>query len=1123
MPKQLIKNLRLPHKRHLHFSAKVVGALVAIPLFLLGIFLIRLQAGPLLVPFVGTAIENAVNRALGDKYFISVQGAVLEPGDANLVALRLQNMALFNQDGKMVGAAPFATADLDFASLLQLKPQASSVTLLGPVMVLKWNRAGEIELVPGLVPTEQQAEIARKFVENASPVEDVRPEKEDFLGQDGGIVQSGSDFLTTGLSTALRQAFEASPVRPDGLTQLEVRNAILRVEHEETGAIWRVAPINFTSLATVEERIFEVRASVLEGARPWRVSARLTGKDALSDKTMMVGFEDLLLATATGPLARFAGIPLNAPLSSQFSGTLTPTGEWEDVSFQGQLGTGQLNMGKGKPPLSFGGAELVLDYLQGSWAIRQFDLLIEDTKLALGGLIEPQGDDSYGVDLNATYRATSGELANILPEARAHLDGLIDLAAQRVDINTLKLETDRISLDADLNASWQSGRPEFSLSGGATEISAKDLKAIWPSFAIPGVRQWVYEHLEAGLAKNISYYFSLDTEGELQRRFTAELENGTFSYFKDLPPVQEANAQLLLEGNIFTAQLLSGYVEPVANGRIDLKGSNWTSHLTGPEAPDRADLQIKASGHASPLLYLLDAPSLQLLRKANLRLDNVEGKVAGEARLQFPILPEVPEDQFSIEARAKVSGFSADGIVPQQRLEQGNFDLSLGADGLEIQGSGTVQGAKITLTATRDAEPQSIVRYNGIAVLDEAARTKMNIPINEFVKGPVRAIFAGTSEEPPNRFDVDLSGASVALPQVGYSKPSGDPAQLSFTYVDSEDGYIGLQEIIYSAGPVNVRGDVVLNRKDGLISATLPTFTFQEGDDLSVTLEKKKSGYAIDLRGARFNAAPFLENRSSANGASSSGAEQKNTVPLDVTLSVGALVGANQQLIRNLSASVRLNGTKISNLNVDGVHGEGGALLARQDGDAIYIESQNAGSLLRFADTYTSMRGGLLRLSANTAEGVTAGNANVTNFIIINDRVVQTIATATGNVDLAPLKQASQTGLAFDLFTVDFRLDPNKLLFLNRLRVKGPAAGATGDGVVNLNTKVIDFSGTFVPAFGLNNMFSQVPVFGRILGRNRDEGLFGITFDVRGTTENPKISVKPLSALAPGIFRKIFE
>jgi hypothetical protein len=64
--------------------------------------------------------------------------------------------------------------------------------------------------------------------------------------------------------------------------------------------------------------------------------------------------------------------------------------------------------------------------------------------------------------------------------------------------------------------------------------------------------------------------------------------------------------------------------------------------------------------------------------------------------------------------------------------------------------------------------------------------------------------------------------------------------------------------------------------------------------------------------------------------------------------------------------------------------------------------------------------------------------------------------------------------------------------------------------------------GTFVPAYALNNFLARVPIVGFFMG-GQNEGVFGMTYEVVGPTGNATLRVNPMSMMAPGFLRKIFE
>ena len=61
------------------------------------------------------------------------------------------------------------------------------------------------------------------------------------------------------------------------------------------------------------------------------------------------------------------------------------------------------------------------------------------------------------------------------------------------------------------------------------------------------------------------------------------------------------------------------------------------------------------------------------------------------------------------------------------------------------------------------------------------------------------------------------------------------------------------------------------------------------------------------------------------------------------------------------------------------------------------------------------------------------------------------------------------------------------------------------------------------PGYSLNRLVSKIPIVGLLAGGGKKAGLIGITFQLRGQYKNPQLLVNPISLLAPGVFRKIFE
>jgi AsmA-like C-terminal region len=194
-----------------------------------------------------------------------------------------------------------------------------------------------------------------------------------------------------------------------------------------------------------------------------------------------------------------------------------------------------------------------------------------------------------------------------------------------------------------------------------------------------------------------------------------------------------------------------------------------------------------------------------------------------------------------------------------------------------------------------------------------------------------------------------------------------------------------------------------------------------------------------------------------------------------------------------------------------------GDLRGRSQGrEVVYLETNDAGAFFRFTDTYSKMVGGQLELAMDppAAEpSAREGLINVRDFSVKGEASLDR---------LAAVPAGAQPGVAFSRLRAEFTRQNGQLTIREGV-VKGPTMGATIEGNIDYAGNQVRMSGTFIPVYGLNNVFGQIPIFGQLLGGGSNEGLFGMTYEVVGSPGQPVLRVNPISAMAPGVLRKIFE
>ena len=117
----------------------------------------------------------------------------------------------------------------------------------------------------------------------------------------------------------------------------------------------------------------------------------------------------------------------------------------------------------------------------------------------------------------------------------------------------------------------------------------------------------------------------------------------------------------------------------------------------------------------------------------------------------------------------------------------------------------------------------------------------------------------------------------------------------------------------------------------------------------------------------------------------------------------------------------------------------------------------------------------------------------------------------------------SGDGISFDLLEVDL-LDDDNTTTINEVLAIGPSISVLMDGYVEKKTKLVSLRGTMVPAKNLNKLISKIPVVGDILvGKKLGEGIFGISFKIKGPPGKLKTSVNPVKTLTPRFITRILE
>jgi hypothetical protein len=469
-----------------------------------------------------------------------------------------------------------------------------------------------------------------------------------------------------------------------------------------------------------------------------------------------------------------------------------------------------------------------------------------------------------------------------------------------------------------------------------------------------------------------------------------------------------------------------------------------------------------------------------------------------------------------VKVEAQGQNVTIDKFLGAEKLEQATLAIVSDQNGLRVKGEGRAMGvpAQVDLKAAGDKGDALVT-----LTFDDAARARKGMALAG-LSGPiaarVAAPLADLGRAAKGQVELDMTGATFTGLLGALNKPAGRPAKASFTLTDADKG-ASLDNLVFEGAGASAKGSASLDPDGGLRALKLTQLRLSPGDDLRVEAQRNGQGLSLVARGAALDARPFLK----AFAAGPSGADAK---PLDVDLETTLLTGHNKQALGEAKLKLSRQGGKLRRFTLAGRFGRDPLRVSMVgDGETFEFQTADAGSALGFLDLYRRMEGGDMIGAARLRGGRVETGFSIRKFVLRDEPAVRGLVAQSAAVRNDPtlVSRFDASLVPFERLEATLAKTPDRLEISDAI-LSGPNVGLTLAGAVDARDH-LSLTGAFVPAYAINNFFSKLPLLGPILGGGDNEGLFALNFKIGGTVSQPVVTVNPLSALTPGVFRRIFS
>jgi hypothetical protein len=1099
-------------------SLVVIGAAVFCLVGVVALYL-KLLAGPIHIGSYAERLETSLASRLGPGWRVSAEGTTIELRGYK-PAIRTTGLEIRNPVGITVVRAPSAVVSLHPLSLIFGAVSPREIELRDLHLRGEIARDGSLSFS---TPVDSPAVPAPTLPE----------------GDGSGTVpptQVGADAAAPSVVSAAATSLLRPLVEPEGLIGALDRAKLVDAKLSLVGADGRERA-TFDGVDAVFEKLakgdrrFEIDLRGPRGA--WSAAGRVSAAKghATSIEAHGVPVADLALLSGLSEFAMPSDVKLSGTLAAAFVRDRLSRVEARLTASPGAI----LRRDRAPLRLDSASAEIAWDEASRSLDIGAFRLGSQGTELALSGKL---GVSDKG-DWHLSLGGRDLRVADLDPARPPFRIEAVDLEA---GVGDGRLTLDRLSvraedLDVRLAGSYAPGVLDEMLTSRLEirDSDARKVVRLWPDVINPGLRSYLADRVRSGRVEKLTLLTRLDARdfgtlltavpmSDKSMDFEFAAKGVALDVVDGLPALRDLSVRGRTTGHTASLKAESGAVEMPDGRRLSFGEASYVH-----EALDRpgtaAQIGFRIRGGVDALASLMRSPLLVQAGVPDVDPGSVRGTVDLKAKL--PLVPGAipPLSQLGLELAGSLSDVAADKLPGGERLEGGHFAVHQEAGALAVRGEAKLGGspASFDLRLPRSGAGELTVQ----STLDDAARARRSLPTGPALAGPVLvkvAVPLGAKAGPP-RVEADLGRATIDGLVPGWQKPAGKPGRLTFVLGDGAG--TELRDVLVEAGGVQMKGSVALSATGGVERAEMSSVRLSPGDDMKVQIERVGAGYRLAIRGNNADARGLLKWLNVA--PSKSGKEAPDT---EIDLNVAILSGFNDEAMTSVAAKASVKGGELRALQFGGKFRTAAveASLGKRDAGApiLSVRSGDAGATLRFLDFYRRMSGGRLALEARSSEGVQQGQITIDEFGLRGEPALRRIvaqsqqgSVGTDERGAAPVSRQDVDQVLFTRLTTGFRRVGSRMDYSDAV-IYGPQVGFNLSGWVDTARDRLDINGTFVPAYLLNNAFSQIPVVGLILGGGRTEGLIAVDFRVAGPLSGPGVTVNPLTAVAPGILRKLF-
>ena len=410
---------------------------------------------------------------------------------------------------------------------------------------------------------------------------------------------------------------------------------------------------------------------------------------------------------------------------------------------------------------------------------------------------------------------------------------------------------------------------------------------------------------------------------------------------------------------------------------------------------------------------------------------------------------------------------------------------------------------------------------DNILVLDGFGKIKFEKELNQ-----IKYFFSTKDQKYNFKTDLEINDTPIKIDFINYKKNKNLNSQLKINGSINKKFGLDFEKIsLLSKNNRLIVNELAIDKDNKLSKVDKIDLNYIDADNLKnkfIVNRTKNNNY--ELKGSLLNANPIITSLLEGKDNQHLNIFREN---INITLNFSDVYFDKENIVNNLNGILRIIDNKVDHADLSALFDNNKDItfsINTKDNEKITrLFSSKAKPLVKrykFIEGFEDSNEGFLDFYSSKKGGISNSRLVIDNFKVKEIPALAKILSLASLQGIADLLTGE--GIRFTDFEMNFT-NKDKLMTIDELYAIGPAISILIEGYIEKNN-LISLRGTLVPATTINRSIASIPLIGDLLvGKKVGDGVFGVSFKVKGPPNKLETTVNPIKTLTPRFITRTLD